>query len=162
MDAIRSLSNEHSIFSARKFEDVQKQKSSCAQDFHSECTRGRSDLIGLARRNLVKVSRPYRDLKALFWATRHLDVAARRARVAVLRTGLFSFAADAAVHLLRKNIKDVIMRSQSGLTQRSGLNALDGFFAREIEDRLEQLRGFLLARLADNEQHARAVLDPAL
>lgn len=65
------------------------------------------------------------------------------------------------ITLLRENIKHIIMRRKRGLAERTCLDALDRFLAGEVEDRLQQLRAFLLAGLSHHEEHAGAVLDPA-
>src|SRR5215467_4953136 len=57
-----------------------------------------------------------------------------------------------------KNVEDIIVRGQRGLAELSRLNPLDRLFALEIEDGFQQLPALLLAGLAHDEKHARAVL----
>src|SRR5262245_66189140 len=53
------------------------------------------------------------------------------------------------------------MSRQRDWAEPSRLHAADDRVARQIEDRVENLRTFFAARLRDHEQHPRAVLDVA-
>ncbi len=53
------------------------------------------------------------------------------------------------------------MGGQGDLVQGTGLNALDDCLAREVEDRLQNLRALLRVRLPYNKEEAGAVLDVA-
>src|SRR5579859_6709313 len=53
-----------------------------------------------------------------------------------------------------ENVIYIVVRSKNSFVDRSRLDPLDHFFARKIENRVQDLRAFRLLRLRDNEQHA--------
>src|SRR4026209_1440650 len=66
-----------------------------------------------------------------------------------------------AAILRRKNIEHVVVRGERRANHAAGLDARGYLSARQIEDRVEDLRAFVGIRLSDDEEDPRAVLDVA-
>ena len=60
-----------------------------------------------------------------------------------------------------EHVQDVVVRGERAPAHRARLDALHDLLAREIEDRVQDLRALRRARLPHDEQHAGAVLDVA-